>query len=659
MYKRLIILIVLCSFIHVPVLGEQQSLFPFFRNTNLHKITQKVISGKETDSAKVYAIHKWITSNIKYDLKRFQQFNYSKVPLKTILKKRKAICRGYSDLFNEMCSIAGIPSTSVPGYVKDIYYDQGDGFFEDEHIWNAVYFNDNWHLLDATWDSGYVQFVKMTIIGKILYFFSWHRYTIFRYRPHFVSSPSEFYYCKSGYYYKSDHIPADPIWQMVSPQYSLKDAVLDSSFYFLLCDTITPSPINKHLNNQRRFLASMDEVTRNIADGYVFHDYNHKNHFAPGQSHLLKALKFFPDIDQKSFDSLKVINQCDTLLVMLLKSRSNLDSNFFYLSEQKALLSEKNKMKHEIMAGHYKLLSKSTTKCETLFRSGKSICRQGQSSSKKLNRDNRSKILELDRIPSYANSNNAKKTNPVDSAKAMDEIRLYRDSADIQVKIIKERINICDSIFKKTVSNFYFYAAYSKKHRNDGKAIHFLRLSGFDDLDLKIRMLKDTLIKYKFPADSAILDSTGKILVKELYKEFQKLNKDFSILLKYNKNIVNKCTALKRSCYFEDFSSQAYSETLDSFSVKVQRLSPEISSFSGKFSLLADMCGNLAKLAKKEKKVYIEEKTIEDALYISRASYIIRHFKSRALHNTQYKKLCRDLENITQKIRGKYDKRKV
>jgi transglutaminase/protease-like cytokinesis protein 3 len=157
----------------------------YFASRNPEKLALKLTSHLNDDAEKVEAIHCWITHHIKYDVKKIGNYDYSRISTETILKKRKAICMGYTDLFNELCKHAGIISTEVPGYTKGLHTDLNDHFYIDEHIWNAVYINNEWKYIDNTWDAGYVINHKRSIWGAFVYFFSGGKYDRFKIKPRF------------------------------------------------------------------------------------------------------------------------------------------------------------------------------------------------------------------------------------------------------------------------------------------------------------------------------------------------------------------------------------------------------------------------------------------------------------------------------------------
>lgn len=61
------------------------------------------------------------------------------------------VCRGYADLMNIMLNGIGIPSIESLG--RDYATNKAEiGEYQD-HVWNEVYYNGRWHVIDATWES--------------------------------------------------------------------------------------------------------------------------------------------------------------------------------------------------------------------------------------------------------------------------------------------------------------------------------------------------------------------------------------------------------------------------------------------------------------------------------------------------------------------------
>ena len=69
----------------------------------------------------ICGIYTWITANISYDVENMYRIKYDIKPGELAEKTfitRKAVCQGYSELFNELCQEAGITSFVVNGYTK-------------------------------------------------------------------------------------------------------------------------------------------------------------------------------------------------------------------------------------------------------------------------------------------------------------------------------------------------------------------------------------------------------------------------------------------------------------------------------------------------------------------------------------------------------------
>jgi hypothetical protein len=75
----------------------------------------------------------------------------------TVLNRRLAVCDGYARLFKVLCDYSNVPSEIIYGYARP-NGSRGRGKFISNHTWNAVYLDSSWHLLDATWASGFTSY---------------------------------------------------------------------------------------------------------------------------------------------------------------------------------------------------------------------------------------------------------------------------------------------------------------------------------------------------------------------------------------------------------------------------------------------------------------------------------------------------------------------
>ncbi len=131
------------------------------------------------DSLKARAIFKWISQTIDYDVKEFNRRKFSnklklrKQSIKAVLKRKKAVCAGYANLFEAIAKKSGLEVVTIIGIAKSDIGEIGDVRLKSNHAWNAVKIDGIWRLIDVTWGSGGVnkkdQYVREM---KDYYFFS-------------------------------------------------------------------------------------------------------------------------------------------------------------------------------------------------------------------------------------------------------------------------------------------------------------------------------------------------------------------------------------------------------------------------------------------------------------------------------------------------------
>lgn len=124
---------------------------------NIEALVQTLTNGLNDSSAKVKVLHDWICDNIAYDTDLYFNGGNARQDYTNVLKRKKAVCSGYTALMNEMCRIAGIESIGIHGYSKGFGY-KGMIGSKTDHEWNAIKIGQKWKLVDVTWDAGYVEY---------------------------------------------------------------------------------------------------------------------------------------------------------------------------------------------------------------------------------------------------------------------------------------------------------------------------------------------------------------------------------------------------------------------------------------------------------------------------------------------------------------------
>lgn len=108
--------------------------------TTISEIIRENIQESMTNEDKIKIIHDYIINHTKYDIDRSDNkgTTYHSDTAYGALIEHYAICGGYADSMKLFLDYFGIPNYKISS---------------ENHIWNLVYLNDEWHHLDLTWDD--------------------------------------------------------------------------------------------------------------------------------------------------------------------------------------------------------------------------------------------------------------------------------------------------------------------------------------------------------------------------------------------------------------------------------------------------------------------------------------------------------------------------
>lgn len=126
---------------------------------------EQLTVGCTTDEQKVKTIHDWICKNFAYDNEYIEslsssekkEYKYTSAPYYTY-QTQTAVCAGYSRLNQLMLTSLGIPCLTVSGCGNSRIPDSLSFSTSTNHEWNLVYINNQWYIIDATWDSSNVYY---------------------------------------------------------------------------------------------------------------------------------------------------------------------------------------------------------------------------------------------------------------------------------------------------------------------------------------------------------------------------------------------------------------------------------------------------------------------------------------------------------------------
>ena len=115
-------------------------------NDSMNKIMSEIITEDMSNKEKIKAIHDYIINNTSYDEEKSNEIK-DKVYITNTNHSHKAtglysnhlaLCSGYTDTMALYLNILGIKNYKIS---------------TEDHIWNALYLDDNWYHLDLTWDD--------------------------------------------------------------------------------------------------------------------------------------------------------------------------------------------------------------------------------------------------------------------------------------------------------------------------------------------------------------------------------------------------------------------------------------------------------------------------------------------------------------------------
>ena len=210
---------------------KKNKTFEDLRKSNPQNYVRSVVAEinktATNDFEKVKLAHDITALLISYDAASFWSGNLPPQDYFTVLKTGKSVCEGYANVFLEFCNQLKIECKKVSGYARGVGFNllTEQANIESNHAWNMVKIDENWYLVDCTWDSGYMN----GKVSKQEYKTDW----LFTKPEHFINS----------------HFPDNARYQLISPELSTAELFslpsLDPVFYDVVSEYSDLSKINK------------------------------------------------------------------------------------------------------------------------------------------------------------------------------------------------------------------------------------------------------------------------------------------------------------------------------------------------------------------------------------------------------------------------------
>jgi hypothetical protein len=123
-------------------------------SAEIELLSNEITKDLTSNEAKVEAIYKWVTKNIKYG------------ELQNFALPEKANCETFASLFHDLLTAAGIPDRKVYGYAIRLIDINGNLTYGESditdfllHVWNEYYDEKFcWTFVDATFDRSKIEF---------------------------------------------------------------------------------------------------------------------------------------------------------------------------------------------------------------------------------------------------------------------------------------------------------------------------------------------------------------------------------------------------------------------------------------------------------------------------------------------------------------------
>ena len=115
----------------------------------IDSILKEIIKDDMDDYDKIKTIHDYIVNSVRYDVERNEndKSDYTSYTAYGPLFQGYATCSGYTDLMALFLTKLGFNNYKIATPASAISYS------DSGHIWNAVYYNNEWLHIDLTWDD--------------------------------------------------------------------------------------------------------------------------------------------------------------------------------------------------------------------------------------------------------------------------------------------------------------------------------------------------------------------------------------------------------------------------------------------------------------------------------------------------------------------------
>ncbi|MFK7787378.1 MAG: transglutaminase domain-containing protein [Crocinitomicaceae bacterium] len=125
---------------------------------NLDSLHNYLHNAGSSDEERVFLFYGLIAIHYKYDQSRKGDKHAKEYSAYYVAYKKKAVCRDFALVFDELCARSDIPCVIASGRVSVLPWESVADMFKRKirrvnHAWNVVKYNGEWHPVDPTWSK--------------------------------------------------------------------------------------------------------------------------------------------------------------------------------------------------------------------------------------------------------------------------------------------------------------------------------------------------------------------------------------------------------------------------------------------------------------------------------------------------------------------------
>ncbi|PLX22244.1 MAG: hypothetical protein C0599_06955 [Salinivirgaceae bacterium] len=186
------IVISFVAYAQYDIIDDYVKKLKFQDDVSIEQMAKLITDKSKTEADKVRANFRWIATNIVYDVNYLITGKIPDSSPKEVVKSKKAVCQGYSNLFKALNEAVGIQTFFVNGYIKESGFSFENNFDKINHSWNIALINDKWYHFDVTWASGLIND-----------------------KNEYIQRVNDKYLFADPYFFVTEHLPADPMFQLL------------------------------------------------------------------------------------------------------------------------------------------------------------------------------------------------------------------------------------------------------------------------------------------------------------------------------------------------------------------------------------------------------------------------------------------------------------